>query len=74
MPVVGIILGFLVVLVAAAGGVLVWNRMRSGLPGAQEGEEGGDRDQRERQEGEMGQRPERGPHGVGGRCDFGYRF
>ncbi|XP_049977349.1 IgG receptor FcRn large subunit p51 isoform X2 [Alexandromys fortis] len=32
VPVVGIILGFLVVLVAAAGGVLVWNRMRSGLP------------------------------------------
>ncbi|XP_005084790.1 IgG receptor FcRn large subunit p51 [Mesocricetus auratus] len=32
VPVVGIILGFLVVLVAAAGGVLLWHRMRSGLP------------------------------------------
>nr|XP_044990356.1 IgG receptor FcRn large subunit p51 isoform X5 [Jaculus jaculus] len=32
VPVVGIILGFLVLLVAAAGGVLLWTRMRSGLP------------------------------------------
>ncbi|KAL1769455.1 receptor n large subunit p51 isoform X1 [Sigmodon hispidus] len=32
VPVVGIILGLLVVIVAAAGGVLLWNRMRSGLP------------------------------------------
>ncbi|XP_028717710.1 IgG receptor FcRn large subunit p51 isoform X2 [Peromyscus leucopus] len=32
VPVVGIILGFLVIIVAAAGGVLLWNRMRSGLP------------------------------------------
>lgn len=31
---------------AAAGGVLLWNRMRSGLPGALEGGERGDRDQR----------------------------
>ncbi|XP_016819386.1 IgG receptor FcRn large subunit p51 isoform X2 [Cricetulus griseus] len=32
VPVIGIVLGFLVVIVAAAGGVLLWNRMRSGLP------------------------------------------
>nr|XP_048294016.1 IgG receptor FcRn large subunit p51 isoform X2 [Myodes glareolus] len=32
VPVVGIVLGLLLVLVAAAGGVLLWNRMRSGLP------------------------------------------
>ncbi|XP_051004463.1 IgG receptor FcRn large subunit p51 [Acomys russatus] len=32
VPVVGIVLGFLVVLVVAAGGVLLWSRMRSGLP------------------------------------------
>lgn len=32
VPVVGIILGFLVVLVVTAGGVLLWMRMRSGLP------------------------------------------
>nr|XP_038965515.1 IgG receptor FcRn large subunit p51 isoform X4 [Rattus norvegicus] len=32
VPVVGIILGLLLVVVAIAGGVLLWNRMRSGLP------------------------------------------
>lgn len=32
VPVVGIVLGLLVVLAAVAGGVLLWNRMRSGLP------------------------------------------
>lgn len=32
MPVVGIILGLLVVLVVTAGGVSLWMRMRSGLP------------------------------------------
>lgn len=32
VPVVGIILGFLTVIVVAAGVVLLWNRMRSGLP------------------------------------------
>ncbi|XP_008843291.1 IgG receptor FcRn large subunit p51 isoform X2 [Nannospalax galili] len=32
VPVVGIVLGFLVVLVVTAGGVLLWTRMRSGLP------------------------------------------
>lgn len=67
MPVVGIVLGLLLVLVAAAGGVLLWNRMRSGLPGARGRGEAGDKDQRERQEVEMGQRPERGPHGVWGK-------
>lgn len=33
MPVVGIVLGLLLVVVAIAGGVLLWGRMRSGLPG-----------------------------------------
>lgn len=32
VPVVGIVLGLLLVVVAIAGGVLLWSRMRSGLP------------------------------------------
>ncbi|XP_005001820.1 IgG receptor FcRn large subunit p51 isoform X1 [Cavia porcellus] len=32
VPIVGIVLGFLLLIATAAGGVLLWRRMRSGLP------------------------------------------
>lgn len=42
VPVVGIVLGVLLVVVAIAGGVLLWNRMHSGLPGVCRAGEGRD--------------------------------
>lgn len=40
MPVVGIVIGFFLLLTVAAGGTLLWRRMRKGLPGMVQ-EEGG---------------------------------
>ena len=40
VPVVGIVIGFFLLLTVAAGGTLLWRRMRKGLPGMVQ-EEGG---------------------------------
>lgn len=38
VPVVGIVIGFLLLMTVAAGGALLWRRTRKGLPGVGQGE------------------------------------
>ncbi|XP_077887760.1 IgG receptor FcRn large subunit p51 isoform X1 [Ictidomys tridecemlineatus] len=71
VPVVGIIIGFLLLTAVAAGGALLWRRMRNGLPGVGHKEEEPrkeDRDLRREEDTDLGgqrlregQKPERAP-------------
>lgn len=57
MPVIGIVVGFLLLMAVAAGGALLWRRMRKGLPGV------------EQEEGKNSERDRPGV-GVGGPTDL----